>query len=225
MLVSLLLACTTTQIVLDDTGVPVADTDVADTVDTDWPDTGTRDTDTDDDDDEETDPDDTGWADTGYGTLYSIGGFTMDGEALSSAYFGYTLWGIPQGRSVCDLYGFMSYAGEAHDGCPECKWTFAMDAVEDSVATGSDCDDFGWYDGVIDGWGDGEWGFTDHYDFDYNGNIYPLDDVVFSFYAGGDYYGWYLAAFNYGGNGSVYATESSVSFYRLASYDYYYYYP
>jgi hypothetical protein len=205
--VALLSACPTTD----------EDKDTSDT-DTD------ADTDADTDSDTDTDTDTDTDVDTGLALALFIGGFETAGGEYVDANFGFGYYGLAAEGYICESTGTLPYQGDAPAGCPDCAWSFDLGPTEASVATGTDCDDFGLSDGALDGYFDYSWGFSPVYNYDYNGELLPLENSVMLYIDG-----WFSFAFNYGGRYWVDGDETASTFARPIYSDgapvYYYYYP
>jgi len=197
----------------DDTGVELADADT--------------DTDTDSDTDADTDTDTDADADTGLAYMYFVGGAESSGGTVTSAEFGYGFYGVISDDWICTVKGGMGISDSAPEpGCPDCEWEFQSEGVSGGTAEGAYCESLGLTDGsVVDGQGAYGWGYSPSYDYEYNGDIYPLEKVVFLYITD---YSWFAFANNYGGNESVFGSAESLTFargvYSSGSPVYYYYY-
>lgn len=198
----------------DDTGTGAGATDA----DTD----ADSDTDTDTDTDSDTDAD----ADTGLAYMYFVGGFESSGGTVTSAEFGYGFYGAIVGDWVCTGKGSMGISDDSPEpGCPDCEWEFQSEGVTGSTAVGDYCEGLGVTDGIADEAGAYGWGYSPAYDYEYNGDIYPLEQVVFLYITD---YSWFAFANNYGGSEVVTGNAESLTFargvYSGGEPVYYYYY-
>lgn len=158
--------------------------------------------------------------DTGIAFFYYYGdGKTTDG-AWESGHFGNIWYGAFGQGNVCDVVGDWAKSGPPEGGCPGCEWAFTL-IVEDTLATGTQCDDLAAIGAVDGAWDRLEYGFawTDELAFNYYGDVVYLDSVILLFYDGD----WAPFVFNYGSYQAVQGTAEDFSFltYRTEYHSYY----
>lgn len=183
--------------------------------DTGWRDTGWRDTgDHRDTGDVDVDVDVDADLDTGVALMYYLGDAQVIAGEFQAGHFGSRFYGVRQDDFVCQSLGdFVAPAAPAVP-CPGCTWAFDL-KVANSQADGDFCADFGVGDGMWDGIDYG-WGYAPTYQY----QAYTLTNVIVLLYGGY----WTPFFFNYGGEQDVTGDAEDVSFTRLASDQYYYYY-
>ncbi len=169
-----------------------------------WRDTGDQDADVDVDVD----------ADTGLAYMFYVGDATVSDGEFVSGHFGSRYYGVRAGENICEAVGeFVAPAAPALP-CPNCTWAFDL-KVDNTVADGDHCAEFGVGDGMWDGLDYG-WGYAPTYAY----GVYTLEKVVLLLYEGA----WYPFFFNYSGYENVTGDAEDLSFTRQASNYYYYYY-
>jgi len=185
-------------------------------------DNGGGDTDTDTDADSDTDSDTD--ADTGVAQLFFSGMIQTNNGNLTGGTYGLRLLkvgSLPTVDSACDIMGPVSKGADV-PACDNCDWAFSFD-VTGTTGVGSECDDFGVYDGMMDG-STGGWGWSDHYAYQYGSYTLDLTQNVWYYFT--TYGQWYSLAFNYNGNpygGYNYGDATDAEWNVGIAYYYYFY--
>ncbi|MFZ5481232.1 MAG: putative metal-binding motif-containing protein, partial [Myxococcota bacterium] len=142
----------------------------------------------------------------GVGYAYWVGdAYVCDPETFGGGHFGLEMLN-EDGNSTCVVMGDWYDDGgrTPRSACPGCDWMFSL-SLRDSVAAGPYCDDYGFTDGMFDGYFQYVWAFAETY--------YSYENVLFIYYGGS----WY----------PIWETDGDATHFTLSasSGSYYYYYP
>lgn len=170
---------------------------------------------------------DDGGRETGIAQIFLTGTFTTADGAFTGGTYGISLMNyelLPDELdSRCSVIGAWREGPITLPPCEGCDWSFYLQ-VDDSVATGPDCDDFGLRDGFMDD-SAGGFGWTDEYLYEYGGYTYTYSQMVW-YYFDAPYNYWAVVGRNIDGYPGYNTGDATAGgFFVPLSTRYYYFYP